>query len=140
MDTNTSLAIRELQANLTFYNVKITKLEAEKKSLETDLEICETRIEELEKENKKLQEENRKNVEQVAKNTVESDDERVKAAYKDGYGAAITKISECLQEMKFDAVDIKQDSSALQKAFLEDYGRYYFKVFGHATTKIGQIL
>ena len=150
MDTNADgLALRKLETELAYYKVKLTKFEEDNerlkadlqksheanKSLETDLEIYETKIEELEKENKKLQEENRKNAEQVAKNTVESDDERVKAAYKDGYGAAITKISECLQEMKFDAVDIKQDSSALQKAFLEDYGRYYFKVFGHATTK-----
>lgn len=79
--------------------------------------------------------EKKENGDEATKELAKSDDERVKAAYKDGYGAAMTKISECLQEMKFDAVDIKQDSSALQKAFVEDYGRYYFKVFGNATTK-----
>ena len=37
--------------------------------------------------------------------------------------------------MKFDSVVTMKQDSALQKAFLEDYGRYCFKVFGHATTK-----
>lgn len=151
MDTNIDgLALRKLETELGYYKVKLTKFEEDNqrlkvdlqkshetnKSFETDLEIYENKIEELEKENKKLQEENKKNSEQIAKNAVESDDERIKAAYKDGYGAAMTKISECLQEMKFDSVvTVKQDSSALQKAFVEDYGRYYFKVFGHAATR-----
>lgn len=42
--------------------------------------------------------------------------------------------------MKFDSiVTVKQDS-ALQKAFIEDCGRYYFRVFGHATTKNRMII
>lgn len=151
MDTNIDgLALRKLETELGYYKVKLTKFEEDNqrlkvdlqkshetnKSFETDLEICENRIEELEEKNKKLQEENRKNSEQIAKNAVESNDERVKAAYKDGYGTAVAKMSACLQEIKFDsAVTVKQDSSALQKAFVEDYGRYYFKVFGHATTR-----
>lgn len=159
MDTNTdNFELRKLESELAYYKVKVTRLEEENEkllranffsqdkkdpvkkdeetmNLETDLEIYENRIKELEEENKKLQEENKKNAEQIAKNAVESDDERVKAAYKDGYVAAVAKISTCLQEMKFDTVVTVKQDSALQKAFLEDYGRYYFKVFGNATTK-----
>lgn len=62
-------------------------------------------------------------------------DNHVKAAYKDGYGSAVSKMSICLQEMKYDSVVTIKQVSALQKAFVEDYGRYYFKVFGDATTK-----
>lgn len=129
------------------------KKDEETMNLETDLEICENRIKELEKVNKELQEinikysrqlrenfiyQNAKNLEKTDKTTkelAESDDERIKAAYKDGYGTAVAKISTCLQEMKFDTVVTVKQNSALQKAFLEDYGRYYFKVFGNATTK-----
>lgn len=109
-------------------------------NLETDFDIYENRIKELEEENKKLQEENRKNAEQIAKNAVESNDKRVKAAYKDGYGTAVAKMSACLQEIKFDSVVTMKQDSVLQKAFIEDYGRYYFKVFGNATTKNRMII
>ena len=151
MDTNIDgLALRKLETELAYYKVKLTKFERDNerlkadlqksheanKSLETDLEIYETRIEELEEENKKLREENRKTPSKLQKkNAVESDDERIKAAYKDGYGTAVSKISTCLQEMKFDAVATVKQESTLQKAFLEDYGGYYFKVFGNATAK-----
>lgn len=128
------------------------------KKIETYLEICEKRIKKLEKINKDLQEINIKYSRQLRENIIyqvtkksektdkttkelaESDDERVKAAYKDGYGTAVAKIAACLQEMKFDSiVTVKQDS-ALQKAFIEDHGRYYFRVFGHATTKNRMII
>ena len=113
MDTNIERLIETISDS-------IKKKDEEIASLKTDLEICENRIKELEKVNKEL---------------TESDDKRVKAAYKDGYGTAVAKMSACLQEMRFDAiVTVKQDS-ALQKAFIEDYGKYCFKVFGHATTK-----
>lgn len=113
MDTNTdNFELRKLESELAYYKVKVTRLEEKTMNLETDLEIYENRIKELEEENKKLQEENKKNAEQIAKNAVELDDERVKAAYKDGYGAAVAKISTCLQEMKFDTVvTVKQDSA-----------------------------
>lgn len=103
------------------------------KKIETYLEICENRIEKLEKINKGLRAinikysrqlrenfiyQNAKNLEKTDKTTkelAESDDERVKAAYKDGYGTAVAKIAACLQEMKFDSVvTVKQDST-LQK-------------------------
>lgn len=162
MDTNIDgLALRKLETELGYYKVMLTKFEGDNerlkadlqksheanKSLETDLEIYETRIEELEKVNKELQKVNveyskklklgkKENGDEATKELAESNDERVKAAYKDGYGTAVSKMSAYLQEMKFDAaITVKQDSSALQKAFLEDWGRYYFKVFGHATTK-----
>lgn len=161
MDTNTNdLVLRKLETELGYYKVKLTKFEEDNerlkadlqksheanKSLETDLEIYETRIEELEKVNKELQKVNveyskklklgkKENGDEATKELAKSDDERVKAAYNDGYGTAIAKMSACLQEMKFDSVvTVKQDSE-LQKAFVEDYGRYYFKVFGNATTK-----
>lgn len=133
MDTNIERLIETISNSIKNKDEEIV-------SLKTDLEICENRIKELEEENKKLQEENRKNAEQIAKNTVESDNKHVKAAYKDGYGTAVAKMSAYLQEMKFDSiVTVKQDS-ALQKAFIEDYGRYYFRVFGHATTKNRMII
>lgn len=161
MDTNTDdLALRKLETELAYYKAKLTKFEEgnqrlkadlqkshkANKSLETDLEIYETRIEELEKVNKELQKINveyskklklgkKENGDEATKELAESDDERIKAAYKDGYGTAIAKMSACLQEMKFDAVATVKQESALQKAFLEDYGGYYFKVFGNATAK-----
>ena len=112
MDTNIERLIETISDS-------IKKKDEEIASLKTDLEICENRIKELEKVNKEL---------------TESDDKRVKAAYKDGYGTAVAKMSACLQEMTDSVVTVKQDS-ALQKAFIEDYGRYYFKVFDHAITK-----
>lgn len=108
MDTNTdNFELRKLESELAYYKVKVTRLEEKTMNLETDLEIYENRIKELEEENKK-------NAEQIAKNAVELDDERVKAAYKDGYGAAVAKISTCLQEMKFDTVVTVKQDSALQ--------------------------
>lgn len=95
----------------------IKKKDEEIASLKTDLEICENRIKELEKVNEELQEinikysrqlrenfiyQNAKNLEKTDKTTkelAESDDERVKAAYKDGYGTAVGKIAACLEEM-----------------------------------------
>ena len=151
MDTNIERLIETISDS-------IKKKDEEIASLKTDLEICENRIEELEKVNKELQEinikyskqlrenfiyQNAKNLEKTDKTTkelAESDDERVKAAYKDGYGTAVAKIAACLQEMKFDSVVTVKQDSVLQKAFIEDYGRYYFKVFGHATTKNRMII
>lgn len=133
MDTNIERLIETISDS-------IKKKDEEIASLKTDLEICENRIKELEEKNKKLQEKNKKNAEQIAKNAVESDDKRIKAAYKDGYGTAVAKMSACLQEIRFDAIVTVTQDSALQKAFLEDYGRYYFKVFGHATTKNKMII
>lgn len=133
MDTNIERLIETISNSIKNKDEEIA-------SLKTDLEICENRIKELEEENKKLQEENRKNAEQIAKNTVESDNKHVKAAYKDGYGTAVAKMSAYLQEMKFDSVVTVKQDSVLQKAFIEDYGRYYFKVFGHATTKNRMII
>lgn len=128
------------------------------KKIETYLKICENKIKKLEKINKNLQEINikysrrlRENIiyqvtkksektDKTTKELAESDDEHVKAAYKDGYGTAVAKIAACLQEMKFDSVVTVKQDSALQKAFIKDYGRYYFRVFGHATTKNRMII
>lgn len=165
MDTNTdNFELRKLESELAYYKVKVTRLEEENEkllranffsqdkknsvkkngetmNLETDLEICENRIKELEEENKKLQEENKKNAEQIAKNAVESDDERVKAAYKDGYGTAVVKMSACLQEMKFDSVvtveqgpitlkvEQKSHEDEFEKVLAENSGKCYFDVY-----------
>ena len=141
MDTNIERLIKTISDS-------IEKKDEEIASLKTNLEIYENRIKELEKVNKELQEINIKYSKQLRENFIykiektdkttkelaKSDDERVKAAYKDGYGTTVAKIAACLQEMIDSVVTVKQDS-ALQKAFIEDYGRYYFRVFGHATTK-----
>ena len=78
MDTNIERLIETISDSIEKTDEKIA-------SLETDLEIYKNRIKELEKVNKEL---------------TESDDERVKAAYKDGYGTAVAKMSACLQEMR----------------------------------------
>lgn len=125
MDTNIERLVETISDSIKKKDEKIA-------SLETDLEICENRIKELEEENKKLQEENRKNAEQIAKNAVESDDERVKAAYKDGYGAAMTKISEYLQEMKFDSivtVEQKSHEDEFEKALAKNSGKCHFCIY-----------
>lgn len=152
---NLKLELKNSESTLEIYKKKIEKLEKENEeilrraiffsedkkdpvkkddeiaSLETDLEICENRIKELEEENKKLQEENRKKLEEL----VESDNTRIKNAYKDGYGTAVFKMSACLQEMKFDAaITIEQDLVGLKKALLIDYGNCCFKVFDFAAT------
>ena len=115
MDTNIERLIETISDS-------IKKKDEEIASLKTDLEICENRIEKLEKVNKDLQQVNinyskllreniiyrvTKNIEKTDKTTkelTESDDKRVKAAYKDGYGTAVAKMSACLQEMRFDAI------------------------------------
>lgn len=111
MDTNIERLIETISDS-------IKKKDKEIASLKTDLEICENRIKELEKVNKELQEinikysrqlrrnfiyQNAKNLEKTYKTTkelAESDDKRIKAAYKDGYGTAVAKMSACLQEMR----------------------------------------
>lgn len=166
MDTNTDgLALRKLETELAYYKVKLTKFEEDNerlkadlqksheanKSLETDLEIYETRIEELEKVNKELQKVNveyskklklgkKENGDEATKELAESNDKRVKAAYKDGYGTAVSKMSAYLQEMKFDAVvtteqkstnlKVEQESreDEFEKALVENFGNCYFRV------------
>ena len=114
MDTNIERLIETISDS-------IKKKDEEIASLETDLEIYKNRIKKLEKVNKDLQQINikysrqlreniiyqvTKNIEKTDKTTkelAESDDERIKAAYKDGYGTAVAKMSACLQEMRFDA-------------------------------------
>lgn len=142
MDTNTdNFELRKLETELAYYKVKLTKFEEDSerlkadlqksheanKSLETDLEIYETRIEELEKVNKELQKINveyskklklrkKENGDEATKELAKSNDERVKAAYKDGYGTAVSKMSAYLQEMKFDAaVTVEQDSNTFKR-------------------------
>nr|DAH68486.1 MAG TPA: ribosomal protein L7/L12 [Caudoviricetes sp.] len=147
MDTNTNgLDLRKLETELAYYKVKLTKFEKDNerlkadlqksheanKSLETDLEIYETRIEELEEANKELQ---KVNVEYSKKLKLgKSDDERVKAAYNDGYGAAIGKMVAFVNKIKFDpASNTKQDQGTLKKALAADHGNCYFKVYKCAT-------
>ena len=64
----------------------VKKKDEEIKNLETDLEICENRIKELKEEIKKLQAD-------------KSVDDYVKAAYNDGYGAAMCKMMAFLNKI-----------------------------------------
>ena len=119
MDTNIERLIETISDS-------IKKKDGEIASLKTDLEICENRIKELEKVNKEL---------------IESDDKRVKAAYKDGYGTAIAKMSACLQEMRFDTivtveqgpitlkVEQKSHGDEFEKALAENSGKCHFCIY-----------
>ena len=152
MDTNIERLIETISD-------AIKKKDEEIASLETDLKICKNRIEKLEKVNKDLQQVNinyskllreniiyqvTKNIEKTDKTTkelTESDDERVKAAYKDGYGTAVAKMSACLQEMRFDdivtvkqgpitlKVEQKSHGNEFEKALAENSGKCHFCIY-----------
>lgn len=110
----------------------VKKKDEEIKNLETDLEIYEDRIKKLEEENKRLCEDNKVLYEEYMKNTEESVDDRVKAAYNDGYGAAIGKMVAFVNKIKFDpAFNTKQGQGTLKKALAADYGKCYFKVYNY---------
>lgn len=132
MDTSIDNLIKSISDSVKKKNEEI-------KNLETDLEIYENKIEELEKVNKELQEINIKYFKQL-KELTKSDDERIKNAYKDGYGTSVTKMSACLQEIKSDSVvTVEQGPTTLkveqksyedefEKALDENPGRCYFCV------------
>jgi len=119
MDTNIKRLIETISDS-------IKKKDEEIASLETNLKICKNRIKELEKVNKEL---------------TESDNERVKAAYKDGYGTAVAKMSACLQEMRSDAiatveqgpitlkVEQKSHGDKFEKALAENSGKCNFCIY-----------
>lgn len=101
----------------------VKKKDEEIKNLETDLEICEDRIKKLKEEIKKLQAD-------------EPVDDYVKAAYNDGYGAAMGKMIAFLNKIKFDsAFNTKQGQGTLKKALAADYGKCYFKVYNYTPTR-----
>lgn len=98
----------------------VKKKDEEIKNLETDLEICEDRIKKLKEEIKKLQAD-------------EPVDDYVKAAYNDGYGAAMGKMIAFLNKIKSEPT---VDTEARQKSYQYDFqktldknpGRCYFCV------------
>ena len=152
MDTNIERLIETISDS-------IKKKDEEIASLETDLEICKNRIKKLEKVNKDLQQINinyskllrEKFIYQITKKelteseniekTDKTTDERVKAAYKDGYGTAVAKMSACLQEMRFDAivtveqcpitlkVEQKSHGDEFEKALAENSGKCHFCIY-----------
>ena len=70
------------------------------------------------------------------KNTEKSVDNRVKAAYNDGYGAAIGKMVAFVNKIKFDpAFNTKQNRGTLKKALAADYGKCCFKVYNCASIR-----
>lgn len=96
----------------------VKKKDEEIKNLETDLEICEDRIKKLKEEIKKLQAD-------------EPVDDYVKAAYNDGYGAAMGKMIAFLNKIKSEpTVDTEARQKLyqydLQKVLDKNPGRYYF--------------
>ena len=110
----------------------VKKKDKEINNLEIDLEIYENKIKELEKVNKELQETNIKYFKQL-KELTKSDDERIKNAYKDGYGAAMGKMIAFLNKIKSEpTVDTEARQKLyqydFQKALDENPGRCYFCV------------
>ena len=113
MDTNIDNLIKIISDS-------VKKKDEEIKNLETDLEICENRIKELKEEIKKLQ-------------TDKPVDDYVKAAYNDGYDAAMGKMIAFLNKIKSEpTVDTEAKQKLyqydFQKALDENPGRCYFRV------------
>lgn len=130
MDTNINHLLECVSDFIKKKDEEIANLKRNIKSFETDLETYEDRIKKLEEENKRLCEDNKVLYEERVKNTEKSVDDRVKAAYNDGYGAAIGKMVAFVNKIKFDpAFNTKQDQGTLKKALAADYGKCYFKVY-----------
>lgn len=138
---------------------EIANLKLEIKNSKSVLEIYEKRVRKLEEENKKLQNEDSWSKDKIialenSNNAYiqvviealgeipssidafkESINNRIQAAYNDGYGAATGKMMAFLNKIKFEpTVDIGQNLNTLKKALAADHGNYYFKVFRYATT------
>jgi hypothetical protein len=133
MDTNINHLIECISDSIKKKGEEIANLKRNIKSFETNLETYEDRIKKLEEENKRLCEDNKVLYEERMKNTEKSVNDRVKAAYNDGYGAAIGKMVAFVNKIKFDsAFNTKQDQGTLKKALAADYGKCYFKVYNYA--------
>ena len=99
----------------------IKKKDQEIKNLETCLEICEDRIKKLKEEIKKLK-------------TDKPVNDYVKAAYNDGYGAAMGKMIAFLNKIKSEPTvntEVRQTLCQydFQKALDKNPGRCYFRIY-----------
>lgn len=137
---------------------EIANLKLEIKNSESVLETYEKRVRKLEEENKKLQDEDNWSKDKIialensnnaytqvvieALGEIPSSidafkeyiNNRIQAAYNDGYGAAIGKMVAFVNKIKFDpAGNTKQDQGTLKKALAADHGNCYFKVYKCAT-------
>lgn len=166
MDTNIDNLIQCVSDSIKRKDEEIANLKLKIKNSESVLQTYEKRVRKLEEENKNPQYENENSAlkdkitalensndayTQVVIEALgeipssidafkESIDNRIKAAYKDGYGTAVSKMSACLQEMKFDTiVTTEQKSTTLkveqesredefEKALVENFGNCYFYV------------